>query len=381
MLNMKLPSRQARPTEQRSGLGGALAGAPGPDRPAAAAEPLDEAPRRWRDKFKPSGHDPEGLTTKWSSGNRLATRALGAAVVVALVSGPAHWTYDLFFTAEPTAVTAPQAGEDQRKLSRRLVASEVAVQWVETWATATEGTREKLGERWSGSGLVLPVKASKISSVRVVEAVASAPGVWSVTVAAQVTEPGQEPAQRYYQVPVEVAGEVPGQITASPQSVPAVVPGPGAAAKVDHGDYGASVGETSAAGQTITQFLSALLAGQGQVDRYITPGASIVELPEGSRYASVQVSSIRSAAAGDDIDWQDAPKDGSTVEVLVDATVATDEEPKTGRSVSYPLLLTARGGRWEVTSIQPQLADSSTSTEGEGNSGGQTAEPTTGETP
>lgn len=380
MLNVKLPSRQGRTTEQRSGLGGSLAGATGPDRPASPAGPVDETPRRWRDKIKPRGHDPEGLTTTWSSGSRLATRALAAAVVMALVSGPAHVAYDFFVADEPAAVVAPQTGEDQRKLSRRLVASEAAVQWVQTWASATESTRESLGERWSGSAVILPAKASTVSSVRVVDAVASAPGVWSVTVAAQVTDPGQDPAQRYYQVPVQVAGNEPGQITASPQSVPAIVPGPGAAANVDRGDYGAAVGETSAAGQTISQFLAALLTGEGQIDRYVTPGAPIVALPEESRYASVRVSSIRSAATGEDIDWQNAPKDGATVEVLVDATVATDDEPKTGRSVSYPLLLTARGGRWEVTSIQPRLADTSTSTEGEDNSG-QSADPTTGETP
>ncbi len=136
------------------------------------------------------------------------------------------------------------------------------------------------------------------------------------------------------------------------------------------------VGASGALGSRIAQRL-------GDAGAALTLTArSTDSLPESAQYASVQVSNIRSADAGD-VDWQNAPGDGTTVEVVVDATVATGEDAKTRRSVSYPLLLTARGGRWEVTAIQSRLADSSSSsTEGEGKTVGPPAEPTTtGETP
>lgn len=383
MLSLKSPKREKGSDEPRAGLGGALAGISRPVCPADDAEEVAE-PRRGifaRLRRAGGGGDPEGLTTTWSSGNVLGTKVAGGVVIALLLSGPLHWGYDAFVAEAPAPVVQQDRGQDQRALSRRMVASESAVQWVQTWATATEETRDLLGDHWSGSNVTLPVKASKISGARVVDAQASAPGVWSVTVTAEVTDPGEEPTRRYYQVPVQVSGDEPGEVSAAPQAIPAIVPGPSATTKVDRGSYSGSVSMTSAAGQTITQFLAALLAGQGQVDRYITPGADITALPESAQYASVQVSNIRSADAGD-VDWQNAAGDGTTVEVVVDATVATGEDAKTRRSVSYPLLLTARGGRWEVTAIQSRLADSSSSAEEEGNTGGPPADPaTTGENP
>src|SRR5699024_95862 len=142
------------------------------------------------------------------------------------------------FAPEPVQPTQSSTGYDPSLTSRRMVASDTAVRWVQTWATATRGDAEEAERQWSGTQqLVLPKKASTIDEVRVVDAVASAPGVWSVTISALVTDPGTDPARRYYRVPVQVSGDKSGQIKASPQAVPAIVPGPRAVRDVEHGQY------------------------------------------------------------------------------------------------------------------------------------------------
>lgn len=369
----------------RPGLGGSLAGRTLPGRatntdvqgsPASSGGGLLSRVRR----RPPAEEQAEPLVTRWSNGNRLATRVAGVLVAALLLTGPAYALYDRVFAPTETPVITQSTAADQRLLSRRLVASDVAAQWVQAWAGSSQAARGELASYYSGPTPVLPKVASAVSEVRVVDAQASGPGVWTVMVSAAVQDPGQDRAQRrYFQVPVKVNGQEPGQISAAPQAVPAIVTGPPGIPDAAGGDYGSTVSMASPAGQTISQFLAALLTGQGQVDRYVTPGSMLTALPKQAQYAAVDVITIR-AAGNEAISWTEAPADGQTAEVLVDATVATSDKPNDQRSVAYPLQLKARDGRWEIATIQPRLADTSAPAGAQESTGGAPTD-TEGATP
>lgn len=178
---------------------------------------------------------------------------------------------------------------------------------------------------------------SRPESVTAVRSAQRKGGVWSVTVAAQYAD-GR---LCNYAVPV-VADRAGGSFTVT--GAPGVVAGPVRAdapqspyrVSVPDGDLSSSVGE----------FLSAYLAGAGEVDRYLAPGVrlSAVTPAPYSRVMVQQVRAVEEAAAAEKV-----AVDGTAVHVLVEVE-ARDED---GRwPLAYELALTARSGRWEVTGLE-----------------------------
>lgn len=176
----------------------------------------------------------------------------------------------------------------------------------------------------------------RLESVTAVRSAHRAGDVWSVTVAAQYAD-GR---LRNYAVPV-VADRAGGAFTVS--GAPGVVAGPGRATvppspyrvTVPEGDLSSSVGE----------FLSAYLAGAGEVDRYLAPGVALSAVTP-APYGQVTVLTVRAieeAAAADEA------ADGTAVHVLVQVEARDGD----GRwPLAYELALTARSGRWEVTGLE-----------------------------
>ena len=112
--------------------------------------------------------------------------------------------------------------------------------------------------------------------------------------------------------------------------------------------YRAQVDLTAPLGQTVGQFLTAYIAGSGDVSRYLTPGVELTPLTP-SPYTSVRLSEIR--AAGSDQPPATVPQDGTRTRVLALGTaVVTDQQTA---NVAYALTLTARAGRWEISAIDP----------------------------
>ncbi|MEH0424695.1 conjugal transfer protein [Streptomyces sp. B21-083] len=173
-------------------------------------------------------------------------------------------------------------------------------------------------------------------SVTAVRSAQRASGAWSVTVAAQYAD-GR---LRYYAVPVS-ADRAGASFTVT--GSPSVVAGP-APAEAPTSPYGVSVpqGDLSSA---VGEFLTAYLAGAGEVDRYLSPGVRLTAVSP-APYTAVtvqQVSAAEEAAAGQ------VPADGTKVRVLVQVE-ARDAQ---GRwPLAYELALTARSGRWEVSALE-----------------------------
>lgn len=349
--------------QPRLGLGGDLAGESSLSRNAVGAPaevpaiPELEPKSSWRQRVVKSRRrllNDEHPQATWTNGSRVGTQALTVLVLAALASGPISlgWQY-----LHPVAPQVEASGSiDERLLSRRSVASETAAQWVQAWLTTPEDRAGELRATYAGQ-VALPKVAAKVSGVRVLDAVASDVGVWSVKVAADVAPAGAKTAvRRYFQVPIAVAGDT-GDVAASPMTPPAPIPPPGATT-FDAGSYGTQVLSNGPLGQTVTAFLIEGLAG-GDITRYVTPGQGLPQLVEPSAaYSTAKVTDIKADRDAPGSARADTPPDGAQVRVL--ATVELHERGEQpgaqGLTATYPLSLTARGGRWEVTGIDTSLA-------------------------
>jgi hypothetical protein len=105
----------------------------------------------------------------------------------------------------------------------------------------------------------------------------------------------------------------------------------------------------------LTRFFAALLAGDGELDRYTAPGAAIAPIVP-APYKSIQLTQLASTTTSPAGTTDAAAPDGTTLQLLVTVaatTVGGDDYPLT-----YPVGVDVRGGRWEVTAVQaaPALA-------------------------
>ena len=332
-------ARGAKPEAERPRLGGDLAAAP---------DDVDEL----QELDGPSGQEPQ-LQHQWTTGSRLATNGMRAAIVVCLVSAPLSLGWQFLGPDPAPQQVAAEAGEDPDKASRRAVAGDTAARWVHAWLTTPAADRRDL-ESIYPSPVVLPEKASKASEVRVNDAVATGPNLWSITVSARVTPPGGEESTRMFSVPVEVGGKA-GNVAATPVTPPAPVATPRRTEPVAADGYGHSATDSGSLGQTVNDFMSALLTSEGDLSRVISPDSTL--RPVGG-YGRVEVESIRLAENVAGARDSEVPKDGATAKALVTVQMFEKGAPKDAREglqAIYPIELTARGDRWEVSSLDAAL--------------------------
>jgi hypothetical protein len=102
--------------------------------------------------------------------------------------------------------------------------------------------------------------------------------------------------------------------------------------------------------QTLEAFFDGMLAGTGDIDRYIAPGAAIPAIVP-PPYTSASLTGLR-AWAGTSVDTDQMPPDGTTVRLLATVTVEPARLP-----LAYPVTAGVRGGRWEVVAIAPLVGD------------------------
>ncbi|MFF4343187.1 hypothetical protein ACFY00_25070 [Kitasatospora sp. NPDC001540] len=200
---------------------------------------------------------------------------------------------------------------------------------------------------------------------------------WQVTVAASVVvppsvsqsaRPSSSPAQggaqgaqgrgadsgtaevRYFSVQVSMtratgSGGSPDALVVT--SAPAQVAPPAALADRDPAvaAYGAQVSEGPLR-ETVAGYLTAYLTGVGDSTRYLAPGTRI-PVP-GAAYTQVALKDLSATTT-----VPSSPADGTVIqaEASVQAQDALGEWP-----LSYPLRLTARAGRWEISAIAPVSA-------------------------
>lgn len=125
--------------------------------------------------------------------------------------------------------------------------------------------------------------------------------------------------------------------------LPAPIAAPGAVAADTTFEYPKQVGDP-AARAAVQEFLTAYLAGSGEVSRYTAPGSTITAVTP-APYSKVLVQSLN---ATDEMSAKTAVKDGTEVQVLVTAQL---DQGASSQTSTYFLTMASRAGRWEVKSI------------------------------
>ncbi|WP_052441220.1 conjugal transfer protein [Streptacidiphilus anmyonensis] len=169
-------------------------------------------------------------------------------------------------------------------------------------------------------------------------------GYWSVVVGCEAETAGQT-AVRYFVVPVEMDQTTGGMGSLAVVAQPAAVAAP-APAGVPPFLYPDDAAAGTPLAAAAAAFLTAYLAGQGDVSALLSPGAHI-PAPASALYAQVQVGQIAVGQSGMD---GSVPRDGASCEIWVQVT-ATDQSGAAW-PLGYALKMRARAGRWEVASVE-----------------------------
>jgi hypothetical protein len=264
----------------------------------------------------------------WTNGGRLRTNAITALILGALLVVPTAASLAL---SGGQTVPAAAKRDETPTASSQARAGEFATGYVKAWL-APSGPNA-LDTYYRGVLTVPADQPPKLGQVTIADIQPAGTGRISVTVAADVDN-----ARRYFDVPLQVTAD---SVTALGLPAPAAAPtrsqGPRLA-------YDEDVLRSGPAGQAMSAFLNALLAGQGDISRYTSPGLNVVAVSP-APYARAELQTARS------IGTEPAPtKDGSRLQVL--ATAVLTDAGKRRFLAGYALELTTRGGRWEVSSQQ-----------------------------
>lgn len=282
------------------------------------------------------------------------TKAVTVLLWGALLAGPAALGvigYSWMQGGDPVPVQAEQVVDQS---GERAIAGEFAGRVATAWLTATREESSELAALVAEADAApLQAEPLEVEQVSVAGIEPAGAGVWSVTVAATVTDSEGQAQRRYLQVPVMVAGDA---VTAL--ALPSVVAPPMVAAPPSS-VYRHAVPSSSSINTTVAGFLSAYVAGSGDLSRYLTPDVEDINAVSPVPFTEVSVVGLRSTTS---VDADATPADGDELRVLVVVTgTVSQDQSLTG---TYALSLTARASRWEISAIDPAPASSITQTPG-----------------
>lgn len=289
----------------------------------------------------------EAVATPVASAGQVVSAGLMAqvihlALVLCLVAGPVGLAMGWLALNRraPAAAAVTQSG--QTSAADADIAGLFAAEVVTTWLTASRADADKVASVLPGlSTGTLPNEPFKVRDVVVGQVAEVGPGLFSVTVGVTVTDSSKTTVRRHYQVPVQVsAGTVAAAAMPALVALPPIA-GPPSLSYRTRLDSGSD--EVTAAGQ----FLSAYLTGQAEVARYVSPGVQI-EPVSPAPFTAVKVGDVYAAGV------TPAATDGARVQLQIQVTGTVTVQQSV--TVSYWLTLAARGGRWEIASIDSQPA-------------------------
>lgn len=314
-----------------------------------------------------------------ASGWEVSPGARANATVVArwfawavICAGPILGLLAWMSAAAAVGTTGPSQPRAQHGEVDKAGPAGFAELFVSAFVAAGEGDQDELALYYPSAGQLQldgesgRQSATQMTAVRVRQ---TAPGAWSVTVAAHV-ESAKGPkggkskdsakapagALRYFQVPVlsqrtsagsGSSGAAESYVAAA---LPAEVAAPGGQPKQPQLGYGPERSATpgDARVQTVREFLGAYLTGAGELDRYLAPGLRM-EPVSPAPYRKVDVESL--AVAGETAAGPSAgvPADGTRQRLMVQ--VRATGADRVSVPLSYALTLKARAGRWEIAAL------------------------------
>ncbi|WP_324197866.1 conjugal transfer protein [Nocardia abscessus] len=277
---------------------------------------------------------------------RMAARRRRDNIVVAVLAvlavlGGGHAILSVFDSGPP----APSDDSTTAIVGHAQLAGSYAEQFVVAYLTAVAGQQDRIGEYvGSNQQISLPSSARQVSdpSVVYVSRALAAGGleVWSVTVSVRVGKAGAATAsdqRHFYRVAVSVSD---GRLRAL--STPALVQAPSKGVDLKLA-YGAPCAPDTPLGQVAAGFLSAMLAGNGDVARYTTPDAGLAALKP-PPFTAVELTSLTTDDSG-------CGSSGAKAQVL--ATVNPKADTGATATLAYPLTMMRNAGQWQVVSIDP----------------------------
>ncbi|MET7344598.1 conjugal transfer protein [Streptomyces sp. NPDC005547] len=294
-----------------------------------------------------------------------------------LVAGPVLGVWALLSRPVPVAPVAP-VRQEQPAVGESAGPGGFAELFVSAYLTAGEGTEGSLAPFLPTARdvtLTAAPGAQRAQEVAAVKVRQVSAGYWSVTVAARVTlgatdtkakaekaqESGSVPGSvlRYFQVPVRASGG--GALAAAALPAEVAAPLSGEAPSLAYGQS-VPVPGSDPAGQTLSGFFAAYLAGSGQLDRYLSLGTALSAISP-APYTRVEVAQVAERGTNDPGAQQGVPADGARRELLVQV-VATDAAGQP-RPLAYAIAIAARDGRWEIASVEgaPVLSKDSARTD------------------
>jgi hypothetical protein len=320
-----------------------------PSAPSEARVPSER--RGWfsRSKARPTSKN-RPSTDLWTQGTSLRTKAVVGSCWAALILWPVL-AVSVFGGAQRTAVSAPSATTATRSVAEQSAGS-VAEGYVGTWLSATRSDAVSLASYIDLSGMSLaeqPFEYRNLTVAAVGDTTSA--GMVQVTVAAEVkeTQPAmeekQEPVitwpQRYFAVTIAVTN---GGV--SPVGLPRAVASPQRTGE-DVPGFGTTLTAADPLAQAIASFLQSYATGTGDITRYAAPQTVIVPITP-APYLTVKPTDFRVAGA-----VPEEPADGTAVVTLTDVVLISGAGQQA--TAQYALELTVRAGRWEVSSLDPDL--------------------------
>lgn len=291
------------------------------------------------------------LLSKAALLGRVAAWTLVAVVIAGSVFGFLAYT-------KPPAEASPVA--EKGLDSSEQQAGDYAKNFVASWLRATKTDSAGLETfRNIGQGEVTQKQPTEFRDLSTASIETGANGISTVIISAALRVPGepsadasQKPADKWettwFQVNVAQGN---GQFSVLQWPTPVAAPTAGQQVQTGYKYEG-----SAEINSTVDSFLQAYILNDGDVSRLVSPETKINPLGA-NPFKTVTVTKVMT-----DSDFRDeVPKDGTTARAL--ATGALGESATENRVVNYALSLETRGGRWEVTAIDPAplLAASTTS--------------------
>lgn len=283
--------------------------------------------------------------SEWTAGRGFGQKAVTGALIVAVACGPLALVNATINGRQPQAVA--QVAVDAPLTAQEQSAGEYGAAFVAAWLGATRENEGTLATYINPAAVgQLSATAWKYRDLAVVSVEKTDESdLVSVVVAVNVEEFDMESEsgatvwpRRYFAVTVRVT-----DAGLSVVGLPAPIAAPAKEDSAVRLAYGQTVLQTSSARQTVEAFLSAYLAGSGEISRYVSPGSEISAITP-APYMTITVTDVKS-----DVEPSDTPSTGSVVHVLATAEVSSASDQRL--TTTYALTLTARDGRWETTSV------------------------------
>ncbi|MCY0930995.1 conjugal transfer protein [Streptomyces sp. H27-H1] len=317
----------------------------------------------------------------WSTGAQAnASTLIRWTAWILLFCGPVIATVAYVSAAAPAPAAQPKSAASTGTSAGSQGAAGFATLYLDAFLRAGDGDGGKLAAYYPAAAqLRLEGQSGRRhgEQLTVVRLRQSERDVWSVTVAARISEanpaptPSPDAARRdvkaearaasaevvhYFQIPIATAPAEAGATGYIALGLPAEV---GAPTRIEAPKlvYGPSHPALPSDPRTLaaTEFLRAYLTQAGPLDRYLSPGTRLTPIVP-TPYTGLAVDQIAVEGEAGEAAVTAVPGDGTRLRVLVELRGTGHDGIRV--PLSYALSLTARAGRWEIASLDAAPARS-----------------------